>query len=87
MYVTELTAKLTVALNDEGMLGHVTGRLLQARIQQVGAMNNNSRANKLHYSRLLRSMPLLAPCKGTMMRLTAGEQAEYTACKAVNYRC
>ena len=77
MYVAELTAKLTLALNDEGMLGHVTSRLLQAQIQKVGAVCSAELANKLRHSRLLRTVTLLAACGGTMMRFTGGGQAQW----------
>ena len=86
MYVTELASKLTLALNDKGMLGHVTSSLLNTRIQRVGGMNNNHLADRLRHSRLLRTITLLAACGGTMLRFTGGTTQNGTTCKAPSSR-
>jgi ribonuclease HI len=76
-YVAELTAKLTSALNDDGTLGYITHRLLQAQISRVGAMLDGGLANSLRHSSLLRTITLLAGAGGTMMRFTSPGHAEW----------
>ena len=77
MYVTELAAKLTGALNDKGALGQITHHLLQAQLNKVGGMPSQELADSLRHSRLLRTVLLLDACGGTMMRYVGGERAEW----------
>ena len=76
LYVAELTAKLTSALNDGGKLGRVTDALLRLQLGKVGHMNSPELAQRLRHSRLLRTVTLLAACNGGMARCSDTGECE-----------